>query len=452
VTGCSDGATLWFDAGDFLEFFRYLARPTGIQRVQMELFAELARAQWPRGAIRFCRLDRHVDRFESVEFEALSRAFYDLPVAGGAALTLWRRRFVRAVRRTLRERRLTYWHPAPAGARIESFQRGDILVCFGTSWENPRYAGFLDHVRRDLGVRIAVLVYDIIPLTHPRWVSAGLVKKFERWLRGVLRNADLVLTISEHSRATLLCVAADRRTTMPATEILRLGTGFRPLDAAHAGATNIALPARFVLYVSTIEIRKNHALLLRVWRGLIAKHGADAVPKLVFVGRRGWLVDDLVAELSAQGPLRGNILVLPGLSDAELATAYRRCLFTVFPSLMEGWGLPVSEGLEHGKLCVASNRGALPEVGGDLVDYFDPDDDAGASAAIERAIFDHDYRAAREARISAEFRPLSWADCTAALIARLDRLHVESSPRSAGPVSKALRAEADPSERIADVV
>ena len=409
--------TLWVDVADFLEFFRYQERPTGIQRAQMEIFAALTRARSPRRAIRFCRLDRSADQFESVELETLERVFYDPPVAGSPCRAL-----VRALRRRLRARRLLYPRPAPLGAHTESFRAGDVLVCLGTSWENPRYIDLLARAR-ERGVRIAILIYDVIPVANPQWVEIALQRRFGRWLDGVLANADLLLTISEHSRATLLRLAAERRIAMPPVHVLHLGSGFPALAAADASAADPRLPEPFVLYVSTIEARKNHALLLRIWRQLLAKHRVAAVPSVAFAGRRGWLVDDVMAGLSREGPLRDKVAIVSGLSDAEVAAAYRRCLFTVFPSLMEGWGLPVAESLGQGKLCVASNRGAIPEAGGDLVDYFDPDNDAEALAAVERAIFDRDYRAAREVRIRAEFRPRSWGDCAAALIEHLYRLH-----------------------------
>jgi glycosyltransferase involved in cell wall biosynthesis len=120
-------------------------------------------------------------------------------------------------------------------------------------------------------------------------------------------------------------------------------------------------------------------------------------------------------------------VIRSGLSDDAVAAAYRQCLITVFPSLMEGWGLPVEESLERGKFCVASDRGAIPEVGGDLVDYFDAASDDSAFVAIERAIFDPVYRSTREARIRAEFQPRSWADCAAALVAHLDHLYAKPS-------------------------
>jgi glycosyltransferase involved in cell wall biosynthesis len=118
---------------------------------------------------------------------------------------------------------------------------------------------------------------------------------------------------------------------------------------------------------------------------------------------------------------------LRGLSDAELQQAYRSCLFTVFPSLSEGWGLPIAESLAHGKFCVASDRTSIPEVGGDLIDYFDPSDDDDAVAKIERPLLDPGYLTAREARVRAEYRPRTWTDCVHALISKLDQSTLEDS-------------------------
>ena len=143
------------------------------------------------------------------------------------------------------------------------------------------------------------------------------------------------------------------------------------------------------------------------------------MPVLIFVGQIGWRVEDLLAELAASDFLAGKIELRRGLSDAELRDAYRSCLFTVFPSLCEGWGLPVAESLVQGKFCLASNRTSIPEVGGDLVDYFDPMDEDDALAKIERALLERGYLPAREARVRAEYRPKSWADCVHTLLGEL---------------------------------
>src|SRR5262249_50339325 len=150
---------------------------------------------------------------------------------------------------------------------------------------------------------------------------------------------------------------------LPPVEVMRLGSGLT--DRPMAGeAETVALPNRYVLFVSTIEFRKNHRLLVAVWRRLIARHGADAIPVLLFAGQIGWRVADRLAALKKSETRGGKIVIMAGLSDAALRQAYRACLFTVFPSLSEGWGLPIAESLTEGRLCVASNRTSIPEVGG----------------------------------------------------------------------------------------
>src|SRR5262245_9735558 len=110
---------------------------------------------------------------------------------------------------------------------------------------------------------------------------------------------------------------------------------------------------------------------LSVWRRLLERHGADLVPTLIFAGQIGWLVDGLLADLKASEYPNGKIMLVQGLSDAELQQAYRSCLFTVFPSLCEGWGLPIAESLAHGKFCIASNRTSIPELRLNLIHYLD---------------------------------------------------------------------------------
>src|SRR5262249_40993330 len=104
---------------------------------------------------------------------------------------------------------------------------------------------------------------------------------------------------------------------------------------------------------------------------------------------------------------------------------YARCLFTVYPSLYEGWGLPVAESMASGKMCVASNRTSLPEVGQHFIDYFDPSDEADAISKIDRLIFEPGYLAAREAHLKAYFRPRTWADYVQAVADRVVQIDAD---------------------------
>jgi glycosyltransferase involved in cell wall biosynthesis len=165
-----------------------------------------------------------------------------------------------------------------------------------------------------------------------------------------------------------------------------------------------------VLLVSTIEIRKNHALMFRIWRRLLRDLPAESVPTLVFAGKVGWLTADLMQQLENCDWLDGRIRFVASPSDAELARLYRGCLFTVFPSLYEGWGLPVTESLAFGKTVAASDRASIPEAGGPFCAYYDPENTGDAYAVIRRLIERTEEVAALEAKIIAEYRPPVWAD------------------------------------------
>ncbi len=131
------------------------------------------------------------------------------------------------------------------------------------------------------------------------------------------------------------------------------------------------------------------------------------------------MVDGLLAELDQNNFLDGKLIWLGskgGLPDNTLHGLYRACLFTMFPSTYEGWGLPVSESLAHGKLCLASNASSIPEIGGDLIDYYAPDNLEECLELTEQAIFDPRYRAEKEERIRQEYRMPSWAECSQSIL------------------------------------
>ena len=115
------------------------------------------------------------------------------------------------------------------------------------------------------------------------------------------------------------------------------------------------LPARYVLCVSSVNLRKNHAFLLRVWGELMAKR-ADAMGdvQLVLVGKNTF--KDTTLQSSP------NTIHYDHVTDGQLVTFYENCLFTVYPSIAEGFGLPVVESIEYGKPCIASDLPSLSSV------------------------------------------------------------------------------------------
>jgi glycosyltransferase involved in cell wall biosynthesis len=386
--------------------------------------------------VRFCRLSVYTKQFKPIAFEAIMSAYLDPPGAAAPWKAVWEpvrsssefsnmlRVIIRHPRFFFRISRTAVRDLIDAAIRPRRFDElvrpGDIVVALGASWGFPGYAQHIAAAKRRYGVRFATLVYDMIPIEYGSLVENRHVAQFRKWLEDTIPHADVVLTISKHSRQALLEFAADAGWSLPRVEVVRLGADLSHRPVAGTRRKR-CFPRSYVLFVSTIEIRKNHRLLVRVWRRLMERHGADAVPALIFAGQIGWMVDDLLADLAASGYLEGKIEHMPDLSDEELGDAYRCCRFTIFPSLCEGWGLPIAESLAHGKFCVASNRTSIPEVVGDLIDYFDPSNDDDALEKIERLLFEPGYLEAREGRLRVEYRPRTWADCVHALVRKLNR-------------------------------
>ena len=251
------------------------------------------------------------------------------------------------------------------------FQDGDVLFVPGASWDDYGAFDALARIKQTRRLSVVPIVYDVIPMKLPQVCQPLLPKLFAPWMRKLLAQSDLILTISRYSRRDLLDLAKELNVPAPPVEVIRLGD-------APAGFDRSARPAdlppeikTFALSVGTFEVRKNHWLLYHVWRRLIEENG-DRTPPLVLAGRMGWATKDVLQQIQTDPLVRDRIVVLFDVTDEELSWLYANCLFTLYPSHYEGWGLPVAESLAHGKHCVCSSATSVPEVGGDWVDYHDP--------------------------------------------------------------------------------
>jgi len=310
----------------------------------------------------------------------------------------------------------------------------DVYFIVGAFWG---YGSVVTRYKKlkKLGVIIGVYIYDIIPISHPSYCDERLAHDFLISLGDGLAIFDFIFTISEFTATEVRkLIARNGCRNIPVEPVLLAHI----LDAEKFSAPTknandiwsdsiIELKGRdYVLFVSTIEARKNHDLVMRIWDEMM--RGGKPVPDLVFVGRKGWRVDALFEDIEASEYLNGHLHILHDLSDSEISTVYENCLFTVFPSFVEGWGLPVGESLVAGRPCAASNTSSVPEVGGDFVDYFTPTNFAEAYAAVSKLCFDKTYRAKREANIKEHFVPRTWDAVGQDIQKKLTAISSETSP------------------------
>ena len=180
-----------------------------------------------------------------------------------------------------------------------------------------------------------------------------------------------------------------------------------------------SISGEFCLMVGTIEIRKNHLLLIKVWQRLIEKLGSKC-PILVFVGRPGWLAEEALSWLKANNPEITKIHWLPHCYDSQLNWLYQNCLFTLYPSIYEGWGLPVTESLTHGKFCIASQASSIPEAGGNFCEYHDPLSEEECFRLVKTYCDNRELLKKKTDFIKSNFKPTTWADSAESLLLALN--------------------------------
>jgi glycosyltransferase involved in cell wall biosynthesis len=305
--------------------------------------------------------------------------------------------------------------PASDSSFADLAAPGDILLMLAAAWSHPNYADLIRRQCKANGLRFALLVYDLVPLRHPEWCDRVVAISFRNWIDGVLRLSDNVFAISHATTADTEAYASEQEIALPGP-IVTLPIGSTKWHTVERHSAGLPPPGSYALVVSTIEARKNHLLLFRVWQRLLRELPRDRVPTLVFAGRVGWLVDDLMQQIANTEGLGGKLLHIDSPSDSALAALYDGCLFTLFPSFFEGWGLPVTESLAFGKPCIISNRTSLPEAGGKLARSFDPDNLHDAYAVIRKAIEDPAALARWQAQVQHEFRPVPWSATVDALL------------------------------------
>jgi glycosyltransferase involved in cell wall biosynthesis len=308
--------------------------------------------------------------------------------------------------RRLREQRRS--HPAiPKSARsgvrhTVDFSRGGDLVALGLGWE------YLDHeamylLRRDHGVRIHMPAFDLIPIDMPQ-MNAGQSHLVHRYYAEMAHYADTITSISEATTHALGAFFDREQLPRPflATNPL---PGFEPPELPHddegSRRRHRCEGEPFVLTVSTIEIRKNHLLLAKVWAECIRE--GHELPRLLIVGRVGWDVDELMRWVKYAPELVDTIEIAADVEDDELVALYQDALFTVFPSRVEGWGLPITESLTHGKVCVHSTDPAQYEASQGLMPAHHPDDFLAWKQEILRLVSDDAHREGLERTIAESY-------------------------------------------------
>jgi glycosyltransferase involved in cell wall biosynthesis len=401
-----DQLRMVFEVSDLFYYYGTGSTPTGIQRVQQELALELLQDSSGAAKTTLVIYDRSLQKWRL----APSEWFKGLVAAA---------RSFRPGSRAWEETYLTFSNQLTAFP-LKQFESGEWLVNVGASWALPSYFIQVRQVRRK-GVRIAIFLHDCIPARHPAYFDTPHTVEYTYWLAQVRETADLVICNSESTRRDYLEIvkpASDEK-----VHVCRLDASWtteREISAeADVAVSDLLadlgiLDDDFVLSVGTIEPRKNHLTLVHVWDMLRNTHPNNC-PKLLCVGRIGWKSDAVISQAKALGLLNSKIFFVGGLPDDVLAALYKKCLFTVYLSYYEGWGLPITESLASGKVCVAGSNSSLLEAGSGYALHVDERSETNIHDAIAQLLDDPSGLADATAKVREEYSQPTWSSVADAL-------------------------------------
>lgn len=261
------------------------------------------------------------------------------------------------------------------------------------------------------------LVHDLIPIAFPEYARPSGAALHRR------RMETVASACGASSGAAIVNSAATGRALQPwlapgtAIHVALLGTESLPATRPEPSERP------YFVCLGTIEPRKNHLLLLHLWRHLSETLPAGQVPRLIVIGRRGWENEQVVDMLERCPGLVGHVEELGGCPDARLAALLRGSRALLMPSFAEGYGMPVAEALSVGTPVICSDLAALREVGGAVPDYLDPLDGTGWQAAVLDHAAQGPMHRAQQARLPQWHNP-TWAehmDIVVDAIAQLQR-------------------------------
>ncbi|MBK3464734.1 glycosyltransferase family 4 protein [Pseudomonas sp. MF6776] len=306
-------------------------------------------------------------------------------------------------------------------------QPGDHLVLLDSSW-NPDFFPHAERLKRE-GMGIVSVIYDLIPLTHPHFYDTRLVETYSNWFDWITRMADGYLSIS-----ATVCdqVHAELQRRLDEPQLNKLWFDYfhlgSELDLRAANEVIdphlkrlFSTPDPVFLMVSTIEPRKNHDYLLDAF-DLAWAAGSQA--RLCIAGHIGWKRDALLSRVRNHPEFNRRLFMFNDLSDTSLEHAYTHAKALVFPSYVEGFGLPLVEAMQRGLPAMGSDIPIFREIGGEFMAYFDLNQPQTLTDLINTLEQTGQFPAVRDVK---EWRWLSWREASTQLAAHTLRNVLEAS-------------------------
>ena len=251
-------------------------------------------------------------------------------------------------------------------------------------------------------LRAVYLIHDLIPIIHPEFCRPGEAKKHLDRIRNALTSASGIICNSQATVDDLEIFAEAENLNMPPTVASWISGQVWIRRSAKA-----SIPRPYFMVLGTIEGRKNHEVLLRVWSQLTNGCGKETIPELLIVGQRGWEADRVFEMLDDPERYGGHVRELGSCDDDQVTELLSGSKALLMPSFAEGFGLPVIEALQLGTPVIASDLPVFREIAGDIPKYVDPADAEAWEQAIRGFVAD-DREEDRQRLLMLDYRAPTW--------------------------------------------
>jgi glycosyltransferase involved in cell wall biosynthesis len=252
--------------------------------------------------------------------------------------------------------------------RVIDLEPGDVYLSLAKDWDCPGKLVSVYKLRIS-GIKTMLFCRDMAPILFPHLDSNVDVRTFPEYFCNLAWAADSIICSSESTRRDFDQFTRALGSPTPRLIVCMPGSDHQLLENERSPLDELK-NSEFILFVSTIERRKNHETIYKAYVELRSR-GVRNIPKCVFVGIRGSGTADVVKDIELDPRVKDLFMLVERVSESELEWLYRHSLFTVFPSLYEGWGLSVAESLACGTPVLASDNLSLREVGGDFAEYIE---------------------------------------------------------------------------------
>lgn len=306
--------------------------------------------------------------------------------------------------------------------QIKDIKDKSILFDIDSAWNTPLKRTYLYPILKRKECYIFNFIYDLIPIKFPYFSHRNTARNFATYFSAIYKYSDLIFFDSRSTEEDFLKLKKDLHIQKEiATTVIKLGSDFfspiSPIKKSVNNQINELLNKKYILFVGTLEPRKQHKLILESFNDLMKKyHDLN----LIFIGKKGWMIDDLIIMIENHPQKDKRLFLLSDIDDTRLSEFYKHAFIVTYVSEYEGFGLPIAESLKYNNITITSKNSSMYEVGRNFADYLLYNTKEELSELVSLYYENEELYQQKKSYIKANFHAYTWDQAYNSIISVLN--------------------------------